>query len=210
MWSGRSAPRPPWWWGRVAAMHGDGLAAVNGVWFRDGPTAARIAARVSSARVEFGAGGAAISGRGHLYQSDSRSRRDMWRSRCRPSMAAAPRSWSARAISCPAPLVVLTRWRGPFGNPGAARPRHRLRRRAAPAGDRVTLDISPRDDTPGPLPGSVNSQRLVTTVSGRLGEWLELGGGVTEQSASGSGIIRYSTQSASRQRRLLLRIEALD
>jgi hypothetical protein len=56
----------------------------------------------------------------------------------------------------------------------------------------------------------VNSQRLITTVSGRLGEWMELGGGVTEQSASGSGIIRYSTQSASRQRRLLLRIEALD
>jgi hypothetical protein len=29
----------------------------------------------ASARVEFGAGGAAISGRGHFYQSDSRSRR---------------------------------------------------------------------------------------------------------------------------------------
>ena len=77
------------------------------------------------------------------------------------------------------------------------------------AGDRVTVEISPRDDTPGPLPGSVSSQRLVTTVSGRLGEWMELGGSGTEQSASASGIVRYSTQSASGQRRLLLRIETL-
>jgi hypothetical protein len=77
-------------------------------------------------------------------------------------------------------------------------------------GDRVTLDISPRDDTLGPLPGSVNTQRLVTTVSGRLGEWLELGGSVGEQSgSSGSAIASYgTTQSASRQRRLLLKVHS--
>jgi hypothetical protein len=76
-------------------------------------------------------------------------------------------------------------------------------------GDRVTLDISPRDDTPGSLPGSVNSTRLVTTVSGRLGEWLELGGSVGEQSAAGSGIASYGTRIASRTRRLLLKVEEL-
>jgi hypothetical protein len=77
------------------------------------------------------------------------------------------------------------------------------------SGERVTLEISPRDDTPGPLPGSVNVQRLVTTVSGRLGEWFELGGTVGEQSGSSAGITRYGTQSASRTRRILLKVEEL-
>jgi hypothetical protein len=165
----------------------------------------------ASARVEVGAGGAAISGRGHLYQSDSQSRRNVGATGADHRRRPALRSWSARAISCPCgnwwsdPVAPSFRkpWCSAISGPASS---------AVPrlAGDRVTVEISPRDDTPGPLPGSVNSQRLITTVSGRLGEWMELGGGVTEQSASGSGIIRYSTQSASRQRRLLLRIEALD
>ena len=55
------------------------------------------------------------------------------------------------------------------------------------AGDRVTLEISPQFDTPGnPAYGganAVNTQRLSTTVSGRLGEWIELGG--SSQQAGG-------------------------
>lgn len=60
---------------------------------------------------------------------------------------------------------------------------------AAPhlAGDRVTLEISPQFDTPGNQGdgsvNSVNTQRVSTTVSGRLGEWIELGG--SGQQASG-------------------------
>ena len=77
------------------------------------------------------------------------------------------------------------------------------------SGERVTIEISPRDDTPGPLPGSVNSQRLVTTLSGRLGEWLELGGLAANQTGNSAGITSYGTQSASRQRRLLLKVEEL-
>ena len=76
-------------------------------------------------------------------------------------------------------------------------------------GERVTIVISPRDDTLGPVPGSINSQQLVTTVSGRLGEWLELGGSDDEQSGSSGAIGAYGTQSASRQRRLLLKVEEL-
>ena len=76
-------------------------------------------------------------------------------------------------------------------------------------GDRVTLEISPRDDTPGPLPGSVNTQRLITTISGRLGEWLELGGSLGDQSGNSTGIASYGTQSASHRRRLLLKVEEL-
>mgnify|MGYP007103347609 FL=1 len=48
---------------------------------------------------------------------------------------------------------------------------------AAPrvVGERVTLEISPQFDSPGGQ-GAVERQRLLTTVSGRLGEWLEVGG----------------------------------
>ncbi len=53
------------------------------------------------------------------------------------------------------------------------------------AGDRVTLEISPQFDTQGQAGyGSVNTQRLVTTVSGRLGEWIELGGSVQQSDSS--------------------------
>jgi hypothetical protein len=50
---------------------------------------------------------------------------------------------------------------------------------------------------------------LLTTVSGRLGEWLELGGSAGEQSGNSAGIASIGAQSASRQRRLLLRVEEL-
>lgn len=76
-------------------------------------------------------------------------------------------------------------------------------------GDLVTLEISPMDDTPGPVPGSVNVRRLTTTVSGRLGEWIDLGGTAGEESAREDGIARYGTRSASRQRRLLLKVDEL-
>jgi len=52
-------------------------------------------------------------------------------------------------------------------------------------GDRVTLEISPQFDTPGSrgTGGAVDTQRVSTTVSGRLGEWIELGG--SAQQATG-------------------------
>jgi hypothetical protein len=164
----------------------------------------------ASARVEVGAGGTAISGRGHLYQSDSQGRRNVAQ-QVQTIDGGRAAIMVGQSYFLPMRQLVI--------GPGGAILSETLVQRdlgtgfvAVPrlAGDRVTVEISPRDDTPGPLPGSVNSQRLVTTVSGRLGDWIELGGSGTEQSASGSGIIRYSTQSASRQRRLLLRIEALD
>ena len=45
------------------------------------------------------------------------------------------------------------------------------------AGDRVTVEISPQFDSPGDRGGGdMDTQRLTTTVTGRLGEWIELGG----------------------------------
>lgn len=48
-------------------------------------------------------------------------------------------------------------------------------------GDRVTLDVSPQQESLNPGEGgSVSVSRLSTSVSGRLGEWIDLGG-VTQQ-----------------------------
>ena len=53
-------------------------------------------------------------------------------------------------------------------------------------GERVTIDISQRADSlgSGPARGSISTQQLSTTVSGRLGEWIELGG--TSQQVGGN------------------------
>lgn len=78
------------------------------------------------------------------------------------------------------------------------------------AGDNVTLTISPSHDTPGAYgPGSASIQRLTTTVSGRLGEWLEIGGTIEERSGSDSGVLRHSSRGASSGRRVLLKVEEL-
>ena len=78
------------------------------------------------------------------------------------------------------------------------------------AGDNVTLTISPSHDTPGAYgPGSANVQRLTTTVSGRLGEWIDLGGSVEESAGESSGTLRYSTRGGSARRRVRLKAEEL-
>lgn len=44
------------------------------------------------------------------------------------------------------------------------------------SGDRVTLEIGPqRDLLSRQSPGSVDVQSMATTVSGRLGEWMDVG-----------------------------------
>ena len=82
------------------------------------------------------------------------------------------------------------------------------------AGDRVALEINPQRDTlagPGQnLPrGSVNIQHAATTVSGRLGEWIEIGGvaqGVTSQQTT---ILGSTREVSSDNRRILLKVEEL-
>lgn len=76
-------------------------------------------------------------------------------------------------------------------------------------GEQVTVTIRPVEASAGSLPGTVNTFELSTTVSGRLGEWLELGGASSEAEAETGQSAGFSTQSASRQRRVLLQVEAL-
>ena len=82
------------------------------------------------------------------------------------------------------------------------------------AGDRVTLEINPQRDTlANPeqnLPrGSVNIQQAATTVSGRLGEWIEVGGivqGVTNQQTA---ILGSTRELARDNRQILLKVDEI-
>lgn len=78
-------------------------------------------------------------------------------------------------------------------------------------GDRVTLDISQQADSAarfGP-PGSVSTQRLTTTVTGRLGEWIELGGTSREVSGNQSVLIGRSSGSGQDTQSIWLRVEEI-
>lgn len=78
------------------------------------------------------------------------------------------------------------------------------------AGDRVTLDISPQASRPGSYgPGSVQAERLSTTVSGRLGEWISLGGSVQESNAQGRINGTVGSRAASSGSTLWLKVEEL-
>jgi hypothetical protein len=74
------------------------------------------------------------------------------------------------------------------------------------SGERVTLEINPRRDEPGPR-GSLRTQEAYTTVSGRLGEWLDLGGVSRARSAEASGIASSRAGGATEERTILLRVE---
>jgi type II secretory pathway component GspD/PulD (secretin) len=78
------------------------------------------------------------------------------------------------------------------------------------SGDRVFLDIAPQRATPGQHgPGSVNHQQIVTTASGRLGEWFQLG--VIDQSAaqSQSGILSGSSGTRSSSSSVWVRVDEI-
>jgi len=76
------------------------------------------------------------------------------------------------------------------------------------SGDRVTLDVSSQRESFSRRPaGTVNVQSLVTTVSGRLGEWMEIGG-VGQDAAGQQSVLLGRTSTASRDsRRVLIKVE---
>jgi hypothetical protein len=76
------------------------------------------------------------------------------------------------------------------------------------AGDRVTLDISSqRESLAKQAHGGVNVQSIVTTVSGRLGEWMEIGG-VGQDARGQQSVLLGRTTSATRDsRRVLIKVE---
>ncbi|MHB8745498.1 MAG: secretin N-terminal domain-containing protein [Gammaproteobacteria bacterium] len=77
-------------------------------------------------------------------------------------------------------------------------------------GDQVTLDISPQHDTLSQRQGgAIDVQRLHTTVSGRLGEWLEIGGGGREENRQQNDYTRNARTARREQRRVLVKVEEI-
>ena len=75
-------------------------------------------------------------------------------------------------------------------------------------GDTVFLDISTQRDTPANLgPGSANVNRAMTTVSGRLGRWIEVGGSNQTRGSESSGILARSSEAGALDTHIYLRVE---
>ena len=82
--------------------------------------------------------------------------------------------------------------------------------RPSVAGDIVTVEISPQRDTPADQGrGSMNVQRLGTIVSGRLGEWLQIGGIVSGRSSESSGTAYRTDAGKTEDRRILLKVDEI-
>lgn len=75
-------------------------------------------------------------------------------------------------------------------------------------GDNVTLEISPQravlDQRDG---GAIDIQRIHTTVSGRLGAWIDIGGAVREQGSDSSDILSSTRELRNEQRRVWIKVE---
>ena len=76
-------------------------------------------------------------------------------------------------------------------------------------GQRVMLEISQQAENIDPAygRGAVNSQRLATTVSGQLGEWIELGGSGRQAVGRQTGAFSVGTGDVRAQRSIWLKIE---
>lgn len=77
------------------------------------------------------------------------------------------------------------------------------------SGDRVFLEIAPQRETPGAQPGSVQAQRVATTVTTRLGEWVEIGGTALAAARDERGIASASRMRSAESRRVWVKVEEL-
>jgi type II secretory pathway component GspD/PulD (secretin) len=71
------------------------------------------------------------------------------------------------------------------------------------AGDGVLVEIAQRRDTPA------RQQALSTTVSGRLGQWLDIGGAVEAASRDESALLSARASASARTGRIWLRVDEL-
>ncbi len=79
-------------------------------------------------------------------------------------------------------------------------------------GERVTIDISQQADSlgGGPGRGSIRTQQLSTTVSGRLGEWIELGGSSRQVGGNQAGSLGVSASGGQDARSIWLKVEEVE
>jgi hypothetical protein len=75
------------------------------------------------------------------------------------------------------------------------------------SGSTVFLEISQQREQPGAVPGSVQGQSATTTVSARLGEWVELGAISGAQSRDERGILSAARERSADSRRIWVRVD---
>ncbi|MCP4234852.1 MAG: hypothetical protein GY770_14940 [Aestuariibacter sp.] len=76
-------------------------------------------------------------------------------------------------------------------------------------GQQVTLDISPNADRPGRVQGTFDIQQAHTMVSGRLGEWIAIGGVNQSRTQSNSGITRQARTRSQENRNIEVLVEEI-
>ena len=78
------------------------------------------------------------------------------------------------------------------------------------SGDAVTLEIAQHNDQPGRRYGVVDTQRIDSVVHGRLGEWIDLGGQDTTESAHQGGLGRSVNSQQGRLQGVQVKVECLN
>jgi len=76
-------------------------------------------------------------------------------------------------------------------------------------GERVSIEIAPGMERVG-ADGVIETRRLSTTISGRLGEWIPLGGSQTDTSRSTQGTTGIGRDSRSSQADVWLRVDVVE
>ncbi len=76
------------------------------------------------------------------------------------------------------------------------------------SGEQVMLEVSPQRERLGP-DGSIDTQSVSSVVSGRLGEWMELGGIDQSRTQQNSGIASRDSERNTDQRRIYIKVEEI-
>lgn len=75
------------------------------------------------------------------------------------------------------------------------------------AGGRVQLEIAPQRERFADASGAVQAQRIATTASAALGEWVEIGGAASQAMSESGGIASASRSQAAQLRQIWLRVD---
>lgn len=78
------------------------------------------------------------------------------------------------------------------------------------SGDIVHVTLSSRHDRLAPSPGVIDTQSLDTHVTGRLGEWISIGGASGSRESEERGLLRRDYGSSQEELSLRLKVETLD
>jgi type II secretory pathway component GspD/PulD (secretin) len=77
-------------------------------------------------------------------------------------------------------------------------------------GDEVTIEINPRNEQPSPQGGGrIDTTSMHTTVTGRLGEWIRIGGVTDTQDEHRKGIISTGKKKSDEDREVWLRVDLI-